>query len=169
MRAPPPRPPWTTLPPALRRAVELVLGDAVVHARSQTGGFSPGSADRVRTASGRRAFVKAVDSYTYPFSAGLHRHEAVINAALPAEAPVPRLLAVIEEGEWVALVFDEVDGREPLLPWRPEDLRAAFDALDELGALLTPAPPGVPDLAESLRPPLLGWARLRQDDAPLPE
>ena len=169
MHAPPLRPPWATLPPALRRAVEHVLGDAVVDARSQTGGFSPGSADRVRTVSGRRAFVKAVDSRAYPFSAGLHRQEAAINAALPAEAPVPRLLAVIDEGEWVALVFDEVDGREPLLPWRPADLSAAFDALDGLAALLTPAPPGVPDLAESLRPTLLGWTRLREDGAPLPE
>lgn len=169
MHAPPPRPAWPTLPPALRRAVEHVLDGAVVAARSQTGGFSPGSADRVRTASGRRAFVKAVDGGAYPSSADLHRQEAAINAVLPAEAPVPRLLAVIDEREWVALVLDEVEGREPLLPWRTEDLFAAFDALEMLGALLTPAPPGVPDLAESLRPALLGWARLRQDDAPLPE
>lgn len=37
--------------------VESVLGEAVVRATSQVEGFSPGSADRVATTSGRRAFV----------------------------------------------------------------------------------------------------------------
>ena len=51
---------WADLPARVRDVVEEILGAPVVEAVSQPGGFSPGSADRVRTADGRRAFVKAV-------------------------------------------------------------------------------------------------------------
>ncbi|GCB50951.1 hypothetical protein SNL152K_8298 [Streptomyces sp. NL15-2K] len=52
--------PWAHLPEPVRDAVADVLGGPVVHAVTQPGGFSPGAATRVRTADGRRAFVKAV-------------------------------------------------------------------------------------------------------------
>ena len=53
---------WVDLPEPVRAAVEDIIGGTVVEARSQSGGFSPGTADRVRTADGRRAFVKAVSA-----------------------------------------------------------------------------------------------------------
>ena len=55
-----PRISWTDLPGHVQAGVEEILGAPVVEATGQQGGFSPGTADRVRTATGRRAFVKAV-------------------------------------------------------------------------------------------------------------
>src|SRR5690348_189205 len=51
---------WADLPRHVREAVEDILGAPVMAAHSQAGGFSPGTADRVETAIGGRAFVKAV-------------------------------------------------------------------------------------------------------------
>ena len=49
------------LPAAVRSRIEGIIGGgAVTEAVSQRGGFSPGTADRVRTERGPRAFVKAV-------------------------------------------------------------------------------------------------------------
>lgn len=48
---------WEDLPEELHRECARVLGGAIIAAVSQVGGFSPGSADRVVTEHGRRAFV----------------------------------------------------------------------------------------------------------------
>lgn len=61
---------WADIPQDVRRAVEEIIGGTVVEAVSQAGGFSPGTADRVRTANGRRAFVKAVSPAQNERSAG---------------------------------------------------------------------------------------------------
>lgn len=47
---------WKDLPQELVSQVEGVLGGAVVKAHSQSEGFSPGSADRIEAANGRRLF-----------------------------------------------------------------------------------------------------------------
>ncbi|MGH3427861.1 MAG: hypothetical protein ACRDQZ_09895 [Mycobacteriales bacterium] len=67
---------WAELPHEVRSDVEVIVGGVVVEAVSQVGGFSPGTADRVRTADGRRAFVKAVSPAQNERSPELHRHEA---------------------------------------------------------------------------------------------
>ena len=64
---------WADLPDQVQHAVAAVLGAPVVHAESQPGGFSPGTADRVVTAAGARAFVKAVSPELNPDSVALHR------------------------------------------------------------------------------------------------
>lgn len=64
---------WHDLPGHVRTAVEDVIGDEVVEAVSQPGGFSPGTADRVLTRDGRRAFVKAVSPALNALSADMHR------------------------------------------------------------------------------------------------
>ena len=51
---------WADLPERVRDEVQAIIGGEVVSAVSQSGGFSPGTADRVVTTNGRRAFVKAV-------------------------------------------------------------------------------------------------------------
>ena len=54
---------WTQIPTHVRAGIEAIIGGgAVVTAVSQSGGFSPGTADRVVTADGHRAFVKAVST-----------------------------------------------------------------------------------------------------------
>lgn len=77
---------WARLPLHVRAGVEGILGGSVVSAVSQPGGFSPGSADRVVLASGRRAFVKAVSADVNATSAALHRREARISAAMDPQS-----------------------------------------------------------------------------------
>jgi aminoglycoside phosphotransferase (APT) family kinase protein len=153
---------WTDLPARLHDHVAAVLGAPVVEAVSQAGGFSPGSADRVVTAQGRRAFVKAVSPTQNDESPGIHRREIEIAATLPSEAPTPRLLGSLDDGEWVLLVFEDVDGRQPATPWLDDELDAVLAACHQLADRLTPAPPTAMDtgrLGEYLR----SWESVRDD------
>jgi aminoglycoside phosphotransferase (APT) family kinase protein len=155
---------WAELPEPVRRAVEQIVGGPVVEAVSQPGGFSPGTADRVRTADGRRAFVKAVSPAQNALSPGLHRREAQVTAALPAGAPVPELLGCYDDGTWVALVLQDVPGRHPKTPWVADELTRVLATLEELATFLTPSP--VPDLvsaAQLLGDDLAGWRRIQAD------
>ena len=131
---------YDDLPDAVHAWVDDVLGDPVVDAVTQPGGFSPGCAARLRTASGRRAFVKAVSSAINTFAADAHRDEIRNTSALPSIAPVPRLIASYDDAGWVALLLDDVDGRQPALPWRPDELARVVATLDELYDDLTPCP-----------------------------
>ncbi|MFC3500640.1 phosphotransferase [Micromonospora krabiensis] len=155
---------WAELPVQVRAGVQEILGDRVVGAVSQPGGYSPGSADRVRTASGRRAFVKAVSPAQNPDSPRLHRAEARVAAALPEAAPTPRLLGCHDDGDWVALVFTDVDGRHPATPWLADELFAVLSTLEAMAALLTPCPvPHAPTAAERLAYDFAGWHRIAAD------
>jgi aminoglycoside phosphotransferase (APT) family kinase protein len=156
---------YEQLPAAVRAWVEDVLGEAVVGAVTQPGGFSPGVAARVVGAGGRRAFVKAVSGETNPDSPGMHRKEARITAALPERAPAPRLLASYDDGTWVALVLEDVAGRHPELPWRPDELRRVVAAVDELFADLTPCPlADATAVGDAWRPEFDNWRTLAATD-----
>lgn len=132
---------WEQLPPEVHDAVAQILGSPVRTADSQPGGFSPGSADRVVTGDGRRAFVKAVSTAQNPLSPGLHRREGEVLDALqrtPGGAGVaPRLLGVHDDGDWVALVVEDVAGRHPL-PWTDEGLSATLTALRAVAEVEAP-------------------------------
>ncbi|GAA3135239.1 hypothetical protein GCM10010521_21490 [Streptomyces rameus] len=159
------RAPWEDLPVLVRDAVAEVLGAPVVRAVTQNGGFSPGVAARVRTAAGRTGFVKAVSAEANPHSPGLHRKEARNAAALPATVPAPRLLGSYDDGTWVALVFEEVTGRQPQVPWRPAELRRVLDAVTVLARTGTPSPLDAPPVAEELADDFSGWRRLLDGEA----
>jgi aminoglycoside phosphotransferase (APT) family kinase protein len=156
---------WPDLPEEVRARIEGIIGGGpVVEARSQSGGFSPGTADRVRTASGRRAFVKAVHPAINVRSAEMARQEMLITAALPAHAPVPRMLGGFDDGEWVALILQDVEGTHPRTPWVTDEIDAAVTALAELAAALTPAPlTGLPTAAERLSADFAGWESIAAD------
>lgn len=158
---------WSNLPARVRSAVESILGAAVVSAVSQPGGFSPGSADRIRLADGRRAFVKAVSSAQNPHSPGIHRREARVAAALPASVPAPRLLGCYDDGEWVALVLADVEGRHPRTPWLTSELDLVLAMLARLGAVPVPAAlADLPTVAEQLAFDFAGWERIAADPPP---
>ena len=86
------------------------------------------------------------------------RAEAATGAALPAEAPAPRLLHVVDDAEWVTLVFEDVDGRHPTVPWRDDELRRVLAATIGLGALAPP--PHVPTVADRYGGAFRGWRTL---------
>jgi aminoglycoside phosphotransferase (APT) family kinase protein len=152
---------WSDLPETVRAAIESSLGSPVVEAVSQPGGFSPGTADRVVLADGRRAFVKAVGSVINRDSPGVHRLEIKTLRALPDGLPVPKLLASYDDGEWVALALEDVEGRHPHEPWLDEELAVVLDLLETLPQRLTPAPDGFNTLWHELGDAFTSWSRLR--------
>lgn len=155
---------WHDLPEAVRSRAEEIIGDRVVSAESQAGGFSPGTADRVVTGSGRRAFVKAVTPAINTRSAELARQEMHITAAMPEHAPVPRMLGGFDDGEWVVLILEDVDGVNPRTPWVASEIDAAVTALAELAAALTPSPvPDAPPAIDVVAEDFAGWRQIAAD------
>ncbi|WP_269938712.1 phosphotransferase [Arthrobacter sp. HY1533] len=153
---------WAQLPPHVRAGVEDILGDTVVSAVSQPGGFSPGSADRVVLASGRRAFVKAVSADVNATSATLHRREAGISAALPPDTPAPAFLGTYDDGTWVALALADVAGRHPQEPWAENELRCVLDTLAQVAQRPVPEGLGLPRNEDELSGEFLGWDKLAE-------
>ncbi len=133
---------WADMPRRVRAEIERWLGGGVVDAVTQPTGFSPGVAARLTVDDGRRFFVKAVGPEPNRDTPGMHRREAKVMAAMPRGAPVPRLMWSYDEGEggWIALVFEDVDGRHPTQPWRTDELDRVVAAMEDLGRLLTPSP-----------------------------
>lgn len=156
---------WDEVDPGVRAVLERALGSAVVEAVNQTGGFSPGLAARCRLADGRRVFIKAVSPAQNPQACRIHRREAEVAAQLPPEVPAPRLHHVHDDGEWVALVFHEVAGRQPQEPWRWDELDVVVPALQRLGEQLTPTPvPSLQPVQDRYAAVFDGWRRLAGGD-----
>ena len=136
----------TACRPASGRRLRVGSDIRSISAVTQPGGFSPGLAARLQAADGRRVFAKAVGPELNPDAPRFHRREGRIVAALPSSAPVPRLLWLYDEGSteaadgWVVLVFEDIEGRHPTLPWRLDELDRVLDALDALAVSLTPSP-----------------------------
>jgi aminoglycoside phosphotransferase (APT) family kinase protein len=157
--------PWQALPAAVRDAIQRELGSRVARAVTRPGGFSPGVAARLELEDGRRVFVKAVGPEPNPDSPDFHRREARVAAALPPDTPAPRLLFAQDEEGWVSLVFEHIDGHEPQLPWRAEELERVLAALTDLAGALTPAPVEAPPVGEALDALFHGWRVLASGDA----
>jgi len=117
-------------------------------------------AARLRLADGRGVFVKAVSASINPDSPGMHRREARIAAALPASVPTPRLFDTYDDGDWIALIFEDVDGTMPQTPWHPAELDRVLVAILELSTALTPAPIAVELVSELVPAVFAGWQRL---------
>jgi aminoglycoside phosphotransferase len=148
------------VPSRVRRAIEEILDSPVVAAESQSGGFSPGLAARLVLADGRRAFAKAVGTERNPVSPGMHRREVAVLGALPRGLPVPALLGSYDDGDWVALVIEDVDGTPPAEPWRPDELARVVEAMAALAADLTPSPIAAPPIVELDTSQFRGWRSL---------
>lgn len=158
---------WSRVPLGVRAAIESHLGSPVVTAASQAGGFSAGLAARVGCADGTRAFVKAVGREINADTPALHRAEAAVAAALPERVPTPRLRFAHDDGDWVALVFDESPGRTPASPWGRQDAARVVQAVLDLNAHLTPCPlPLAGDARTLLHDDLTSWSRIAESPPP---
>jgi aminoglycoside phosphotransferase len=159
---------WSAVPADLReKACAFVGGGEVVEAVSQTGGFSPGAACRVRLSTGRGFFVKAVSAEQNPDTPDLYMKEARYAAALPPTAPAPRLLGVIDERGWAVLVFEDIEGVMPAAHWPSGELRRVLEAFTDLATLLDPSPVQAPSAADRLAGTFQGWRtclRLREEN-----
>ncbi|WBB91356.1 phosphotransferase [Verrucosispora sp. WMMC514] len=153
------RPRWAELPASVRRCIEGLLGGAVVDTESCAGGFSPGFASRITLRGGHRAFVKAVDAHLWPTEASHYRAEAEVAGRLPQGLPVPRLLTTHDDGRWVLLVFEQVDGVAPERPWTTRQIRRVVTQAVAFAQATTPSPIVLP----RDHPRLGGWAHLALD------
>ncbi|PZF81472.1 aminoglycoside phosphotransferase family protein [Jiangella anatolica] len=134
------------------------LGAPVVATHEQTGGMSPGCATRLTTAGGRRVFVKAVGASLQPDTPVLFRREIDVLGSLPPAPYRPALLGAYDDGDWVALLLEDVDGRPPdLADPHGVDEAAVRATVERQARELTPAPAGtpairrLPDVAERWR------------------
>ena len=157
--------PWEAVPEHVRGEVEALLGSPVVSARTQVGGFSPGAAVRVVCADGSRAFVKACGSDLNPDTPDLNRAEIRALELLPPSVPHARLLSAYDDGLWVVLVLEDVDGRRPAVPWTEPDVARVAATLESVAA--TRAPRELPRFAESADL-LDAWDLIQADPSGLP-
>lgn len=152
---------WSDLPGDIRVLVEQLLGGAVVESRSQTAGFSPGSADRVRAENGRRAFVKAVERAPHPGTYDLHLRELAVVEAMPPGVNAPRLIGSFVSPDWVALILEDVEGRHPGSAQDGTDITAVLDALMTLPEL--PRSTKLPRAVDELAGDAAGWSELEDN------
>lgn len=158
---------WSAMPEAVRSALEGWLGSTVEAAESQAGGFSPGIAARIRTAGGARYFVKAVGPLPNRDTPGMHRREAQVVAGMPDGVAVPRLRWSYddEEAGWVLLVFQDIEGRHPRMPWRIDELDRVMDGLARIADALTPSPLPISQVRSAKRAfarSINGWQQLAE-------
>jgi aminoglycoside phosphotransferase (APT) family kinase protein len=90
----------------------------------------------------------------------MHRREARIAAILPALVPTPRFLDSYDDGDWIGLIFEDIDGTTPRTPWQDPELNRVLVAIGELTSALTPAPIAVEPVGELMPDVFAGWKRL---------
>ena len=115
---------WADLPDHVRAEINRTLGSPVIEAVGQRGGYGPSVAARLRLADGRRVFIKAVSPAQNPDSPVMMRRRRRSPRACPLGAPAPALLHTVDDGEWIALIFEEVPGRLPSTPWDADGARS---------------------------------------------
>ena len=133
-------------------------------ASSQAGGFSPALASRLTLEDGTGVFVKAIapdEVSGAPGGQELYRREAQIAGALPKAVPAPGCLPTMESDGWVILIFEEIVGLPPALPWQPQEMSRVLDAMATLASVLTPSPIQAPPATVPGRGERLGVNALR--------
>jgi aminoglycoside phosphotransferase (APT) family kinase protein len=60
----------------------------------------------------------------------------------------------------VAIAFEDIEGRTPAIPWRPEELSRVLEVIRQLVETLTPSPISVEPIAERLHDHFHGWRTL---------
>ncbi len=104
---------YEQVPAAVRAWVDDTLGSPVVEVHEQVGGMSPGCATRVVCADGSRAFVKAVGQELNPDTPTLFRREIAVLERLGSHELWADLVASRDDGQWVALLLEDVEGAHP--------------------------------------------------------
>jgi Ser/Thr protein kinase RdoA (MazF antagonist) len=152
--------PWARVPRVVQDWAADLVGEPPDAVRDLAGGFSPGAASILSWRS-RAVFVKAVGPELNPESPSFHRREAVVTAALPSSRVFPHLIDTYDDGDWVALAFDAVEGRQPRCPWDPAEFDTVAGALAAMHEALTPSPaPELESLAVRAQTLFGGWASM---------
>jgi aminoglycoside phosphotransferase (APT) family kinase protein len=83
------------------------------------------------------------------------RREAEVTQSLPDGAPAPALLHVLDDGFWVVLVFEDIEGALPTIPWDAQQLARVVEAMNHLSRL--PTWSALPTVVERYGEMLSGW------------
>lgn len=126
---------YDAVPATVRAWVDAQLGSPVVATDEQVGGMSPGCATRLTCADGTRAFVKAVGAELNPDTPGLFRREIGVLRHLGEHELWARLLASYDDGAWVALLIEDVEGRHPDFS-DPAELESVLTGVERLAEVL---------------------------------
>jgi serine/threonine protein kinase len=146
---------WPDIPVEVCRRIARALGSPVIDAAGQSGGYGPGLVARCVLANGRRVFIKAVSPSQNPDSVLMMRREAEVTQSLPDDAPAPALLHVLDDGFWVVLVFEDIEGALPTIPWDAQQLARVVEAMNHLSRL--PTWSALPTVVERYGEMLSGW------------
>jgi hypothetical protein len=130
---------WDDIPSDIKREIEAVAGAPVVGVDHREGGYSPCLAAALHLADGDTVFVKAVSAAHNPDSPGFVRQEIRVLEQMPAAVPSTRLRGSYDDGAWVAIVIEHIDGTLPAIPWSSEQLSSALEAVGKLGETIAPA------------------------------
>jgi hypothetical protein len=145
---------YSAVPEHVRAWVDETLGSPVVTVAEQQGGMSPGCATRVVCADGTRAFVKAVGAELNPGTLVLFRREVVALGLLGSHDLWADLVAAYDDGEWVAILLEDVEGRHPDLA-DDTTMDRLLRRTDELVSVMNERLPVAPaTAAASDQPPL---------------
>ena len=157
---------WRDVPAAVRDELDVVLGSPVVATHRVRGGFSPGPAVRADLSDGRVVFIKAAGTEQNPHSPAMHRREGAVLGMFPAAVPAPRLLGIVDNGDWVALAIEWVDGRTPSAS-NPADIARLLGVLDRVAATTTDVElPGLASFADAHRSLGGHWTHLAAEPLP---
>ncbi len=131
------------MPEQVQAWVAETLGSPVVAAADQVGGMSPGCATRLVCEDGTRAFVKAVGLELNPRTPSMFRRETLALTLIGSHELWADLLASYDDGDWVAVLLEDVEGDHPDL-----DDDATMDLLlretERLSAVLSERVPDPP-------------------------
>jgi aminoglycoside phosphotransferase (APT) family kinase protein len=65
----------------------------------------------------------------------MHRQEAQILAGLQDDVPAPNLIGVFDDGDWVALVVEWIDGAMPMAPLSHDDVERLLVLVERLASV----------------------------------
>lgn len=126
------KPPWRSVPVAVRRRVEQELGSGVSRAARIWGGFGPSPTYRLRLDDGRRAFLKATWPGSNEFQRNAHVRELRIYGELADTISpwAPEFIAEFDEADWRVMLLEDL-GPKSAPPWTPSLVRSVAHGLAE--------------------------------------
>jgi hypothetical protein len=146
------------MPQPIRRWVVDLLGSRISESHEQVGGMSPGCATRLVSDDGQRIFVKVVGTPLNPLTPDLFRREITALDLIGDHELWARMLASWDDGDWVAIVLEDVEGRHPDLAddSTMDLLLAETERFGQVLATRVPDPPapsvgGIGDLHAAFR------------------
>lgn len=145
----------------VRRALKRLRADPVAWEPVTRGGHTPARRWVVTVEGGRRAFVKVA---TDELTASWLRDEHVTYSMLRGAAFMPGYVGFFDDGSRPVLALEDLSAARWPPPWTRAHVAAVLACLD--GVASTPAPAGLPLVADDHLGLRDGWTEIARDPAP---